>query len=466
VKCRICWSIIVGVALVAAAACSSSSGGSPTSGAPASGGGPASGGETAASSGGGGGGEVELSLWHSLSGPSAAALTSLIDQFNGANTGKIKVTATFQGNYSAAQSKYTAAVQSHSTPSIMMMNDVGTQFMIDAGQSTPLWQIAKGDPSFDPSTVPAAVAAYFSDSNGLLSMPFNASQPMMYINTAVAKAAGLDPDNPPATWAEVVQWAEQIKAKTGKYGFDTAFQDSWQIEELTATAGLPFCTPDNGRGSGSATAISVTDPAQIGFLTDIQKMYQSGVALNTGTDGNAANAALSSGKAGISFNSSGTYTALHSASPDIVAVAYPHVGSGGGVVAGGASLWIQKDGHSAGEQQAALKLLLFLHSTDSQVAFWKASGYMPTNTAAATSDAGKALLASDPSVNRMYQQFAANPANNATAGCRMGPFTQIRSAVMDQFTRMLSGGDPKALMATAEQNAAGILKDYASRVGK
>lgn len=38
-------------------------------------------------------------------------------------------------------------------------------------------------------------------------------------NKALFSEAGLDPENPPATWADVVAYSKQIKEKTGKFGY-------------------------------------------------------------------------------------------------------------------------------------------------------------------------------------------------------------------------------------------------------
>lgn len=38
-------------------------------------------------------------------------------------------------------------------------------------------------------------------------VPFHNSTPLLYINADKAKEAGLDPNKPPQTWAELTDWA-------------------------------------------------------------------------------------------------------------------------------------------------------------------------------------------------------------------------------------------------------------------
>ena len=50
-------------------------------------------------------------------------------------------------------------------------------------------------------------------------IPTNNETMALIWNAALFQAAGLDPDKPPATWDELVQFSKQIKDKTGKNGY-------------------------------------------------------------------------------------------------------------------------------------------------------------------------------------------------------------------------------------------------------
>ena len=54
--------------------------------------------------------------------------------------------------------------------------------------------------------------------DSLYGSPYTFSTPTLFYNADIFKAAGLDPENPPATWDEVLKDALQIKQKTGKEG--------------------------------------------------------------------------------------------------------------------------------------------------------------------------------------------------------------------------------------------------------
>ena len=64
-------------------------------------------------------GEQEITFWYSNSGSGKDAINQLVSEFNAANKGKIKVKASYQGSYADVQQKFSAAVQSKSTPAIL-----------------------------------------------------------------------------------------------------------------------------------------------------------------------------------------------------------------------------------------------------------------------------------------------------------------------------------------------------------
>jgi len=69
---------------------------------------------------------------------------------------------------------------------------------------------------------------------------------ILYINADLFRQAGLDPNRPPATWAELRADAQQLKQKTGKFGVFIIRSSSFGAAELIASAGGRMIGP-NGR---------------------------------------------------------------------------------------------------------------------------------------------------------------------------------------------------------------------------
>ncbi|KQS09020.1 sugar ABC transporter substrate-binding protein [Curtobacterium sp. Leaf183] len=418
----------------------------------------ASGSATTASS-----GPVTVQFWHAMAGPAATELDSLVTEYNADNTDHATVKASFQGDYAAVQTKYTAAVQSSSTPDLLMMNDVSTGFMMDSGQTVAPSSLGK----VDTSTMAPAATRYYSGKDGLAAMPFSVSVPVLYIDRALATKAGLDPSSPPKTLAEVATWAKQIHQASGAYGFSMNMGDSWMLEELSAAGGKAFCTPQNGRGSRPATGVSLTSDSQVDFMTTLQSLYQGGVALNPGTDSAAMNSAFASGKVGMLLTSSGAYTTVDPDGSKSVVASFPTTASSkdAGQVIGGNALWISGKGHSSAQQQASFDFAKWLQTPEVQAKWAKATGYLAMDTGAADTSVGKRSLA-DPNVATMYRQLAADPASTAAAGCVTGAFPTVRATVIGAFNRVVEGSDVASTMRTAEQQAKSQIASYNQAAGK
>lgn len=158
------------------------------------------------------------------------------------------------------------------------MNDTSTGYMIDSKMTTPVYKLAKGDSDFDTADLQPVALKYYSDDNGLLSLPFAISQPVTYINNKLAQEAGLDVSNPPTTFDEVVDWANTIHEKTGAYGFSMNMVDSWILEMLSASHGELIATPDNGRGGKDVTGVNMTSKTQLDMFQKIVDMFKDGTA--------------------------------------------------------------------------------------------------------------------------------------------------------------------------------------------
>ncbi len=70
-------------------------------------------------------------------------------------------------------------------------------------------------------------------------IPYVFSTPMLFYNADLFRAAGLDPDKPPRTWAELKTASLAIKQKTGKEGFGAGAYDQfdWMRQALILSNG-------------------------------------------------------------------------------------------------------------------------------------------------------------------------------------------------------------------------------------
>ena len=142
-------------------------------------------------------------------------MNDIANDFN-ASQSDYKIVPVFKGTYDQTLAAGIAAYRSGNAPAILQVYEVGTATMIQAKKAVfPVSDVFKqaGVPLDEKAFVPT-IASYYSDSKTghLISMPFNSSTPVLYYNKDAFKKAGLDPNHPPKTWAEVEADAKKLKA--------------------------------------------------------------------------------------------------------------------------------------------------------------------------------------------------------------------------------------------------------------
>jgi sn-glycerol 3-phosphate transport system substrate-binding protein len=144
----------------------------------------------------------------------------------------------FKGTYDETLTSAIAAFRANEQPAIIQVYEVGTGTMMAAeGAVYPVYQLMKDQgEAWDQSQFIAPVVGYYSDTSGnVLSLPFNSSTPIMYYNKDVFKKAGLDPETPPRTWAEVEAFSRKIKESgAAACGFTSTWMSWIQTENLNA----------------------------------------------------------------------------------------------------------------------------------------------------------------------------------------------------------------------------------------
>ncbi|MFI6693953.1 extracellular solute-binding protein [Streptomyces sp. NPDC050433] len=415
-------------------------------------------------------GPVTVTLWHGVGGPAGEALQKEIDAFNKANTGKISVKASFQGNYADAIAKYTSATRDGGTPSIMVSNDITTGYLRDTKQTVSAQAMAAANPKdLDLDQLRPAARNYYTADGELLAVPLNTSMPLLYVNDKLLDRAGVDRSTL-GTLKGVAAAARKIHAEvSGVKGIDMPL-DGWWFEQLTAAAGVPYCTPYNGREEDGATALKLTSAPQRAAIGTMAELYTDGVALDTGVDGNAALSAFATGKTAMMFNSSGAIGGLkESGMTDYTALPYPLSGSKGtaGPAVGGAAMWVDQAGHSEAEQVASWKVVSYLASAEAQERFAEASGYAPINTGVDNSPAWKQFLTKNEPYAVLGKQFAETPATTATSGCLTGAMTGVRAEVVPAMQQAFSGKTSlDSALKAAEKAATAKIQDYRKQAGQ
>lgn len=415
-----------------------------------------------------GAGPTTITFWHSMDASNGVALNKLVEQFNTENAGRIQVDAVYQGAYDDAITKYKASVQSSTTPSMVQIYDIGTQFMIDSGQVVPISAFAERD-GYDLGQIQPNIAGYYAVSGQQWSMPLNSSVPLLYYNKDAFRAAGLDPDDPPANLAEIRAASEQLSADRGgpvAYGFGAAIY-GWLLEQLASTSQQLWCDAENGRGGGRVAAAELDQPSTVEAVTWWQQMVRDGLAVNTGRATKDAQDAFKAGQTAITLESTGALKSFTKAAEgkfELGVAPYPVVSGeladGAGPSIGGASLWVSGLGHTEAEKEASWRFIQFLSSPESQAQWHIETGYFPINSEALELPVEQEYLAANPNFTVAIDSLESTELAPTSTGCVAGSMPQIRKASEDGLERALIGQDPLASMQKAKENVAVTIDNY------
>ena len=411
---------------------------------------------------------ANIDFWFAEQAANQDTLLRMVDEFN-ASQDKIRVTAAFQGSYDESTSKYLAALRSGALPDIVQVVDFETQRVIDS-QSVARAQDCIDAENYDLSDYLPRVVAYWSVGGDLWSYPFTAAADVLYYNSLAFQKAGLDPADPPATLDEVRAYSQKlVDTGTTRHGIAIEMH-SWSIENWLSKFDQPIVNNDNGRTARATQAVFDSDPGRELFWW-LDAMVDDGLAVNVGRNPSGADTLLTIG-AGDSAMTHGSSAAMRSVFgvlesgefPDVKVAVSPMAGGEGGVVVGGASLFIVNKS-SPVEQEAARIFARWLNEPAQQAEWHIGSGYVPLRTSAAQLPAIQEFWAANPQFRVVYDQLSGDEVTIANSGAVIGPFSEVRRAIVEGLESMLlQGTDPATALSNAAKAANSAISSYNSRL--
>jgi len=322
----------------------------------------------------------------------------------------------------------------------------------------------------DISDIEPNIMGYYSVGGKLYSMPFNTSNPMLYYNKDAFKAAGLDPNKPPRTFAEVKDYAAKLTkkgadGKVSQYGYSMAIY-GWFFEQLLAASGGLYLDNGNGR-DGLATKATFNSPEGIAILQWWKDMYDAGILGNYGRPTAETQKAFDAQQTAMMIESTaGLRSRLTAAQGKF------ELGTGflprpnedayktSGTIIGGASLWIMK-GRPAAEEACAWELVKYSVAPKTQAQWHIATGYYPVNKRGYDDPDDKAWRDKYPQFQTAIDQLHLAPNIRQTQGALTGVMPQARQEVETAIESvLLKNVSPKDALDLAAKNVTAAIENY------
>ncbi|HPD91079.1 MAG: sn-glycerol-3-phosphate ABC transporter substrate-binding protein UgpB [Rhodobacter sp.] len=403
--------------------------------------------------------QTEIQWWHAMGGRLGELVEEIAANFNASQSDYV-VVPSFRGTYAETMNGAIAAFRAGEQPAIVQVFEVGTGTMMAAeGAVYPIYQLmADHHANFDPAAYLPAVVGYYTDPDGnMLSFPFNSSTPILYYNKDIFAAAGLDPNTPPRTWADMETMSRQIiSSGAASCGFTTRWPSWVHLENFLAWHNLPLATQQNGFAGFDTELVLNQQAPLIRHWENLARWQSEGVfSWAGGGAGPDAGPKFYSGECAMMMESSaGRAGVLSNATFNVGYGMMPYYDDVAGApqnsIIGGATLWVLT-GQSQAQYEGVARFFEFLSQPEQQAWWHQNTGYLPITQAAYDLTREQGYYDANPGADISIQQMNLNPPTENSRGLRFGNFVQIRDVISEEMEAMITGAE------TAQQAADNVV---------
>lgn len=418
---------------------------------------------------------VKVVFWHSMTGAAATNIESTAKAYN-ETVGKekgITIAPVFQGTYDEASTKLAAVLRSGSQeelPDIMQLSSKGIFDVKDSKYIVPVQQFIDRDKSgLNASDLNPNALQYAMYNDKMLGLPFSNSSIMLYYNKDHFRSAGLDPENPPKTLAELAKTVQALTVKNGdkitRYGI------SAQLRFFLLGTWIPMqgenkyiFDKEEGRTGTPTTMTMTSDGTLKTLLTEWQKVLATGGAEFTDP------APTKGFQSGLYSMIPASTASMGGFKKDIIDAGLFDVGvaelprvnetSTSGTGIGGSAVYLF-DRANKDSLLGAWDYLKYLATPEVSAKWFMNTGYYPMNTKAMELPETKEFLVKSPQFN-IIKKISENSKNYKKYLEPWIPsFTDVDRIVQDEIIRFSSGSqDLDKTIVNIDSKSKQMLKDW------
>jgi sn-glycerol 3-phosphate transport system substrate-binding protein len=401
---------------------------------------------------------VEVSLYYpvAVGGPVTKTIDGMVADFEKENP-DIKIKAVYAGTYQDSLVKALTAFKSGSPPTMAVLLSTDLFTLIDEGAIQPIDALASS--ADDKKWISGFFGSFMENSQTggkTWGIPFQRSTIVMFYNKTLFKEAGLDPEKPPATWAETVSYAKKLtkidaNGNVAHWGIkipSTGFA-YWIFQGMT--------TPNDTILMNSAGTQTYFDkPGAVEALqwwVDLSAKHK--VMAKGAIEWGTTPKDFLEQKAAMVWTTTGNLTNLRKNATFPFGVAMLPAAKHRGSPTGGGNFYVFNKTTPA-QQQAAMKFIRWA-SEPQRAAQWSiATGYVATRPDAWDTPEMKKYVKEVPAADVARQQLEFSVAELSTHDNQ-----RVTKALNDNLQAALSGTKtPKAALKDAQRESDRILRSW------
>jgi sn-glycerol 3-phosphate transport system substrate-binding protein len=401
--------------------------------------------------------DLEFYFPVAVGGDAAATIEGLTADYMAENP-DVNITAIYTGSYADTTTRAITAARGGNAPQLAILLSVDMFAMIDEDIVLP-WDDVLTQEEID-TWIGGFYPSFMRNSQTegkTWGIPFQRSTPVLYWNKDAFAAAGLDPETPPATWDEMVEFGKALTVRDDagnvtQWGvrIPSSGFPSWLFTGLVASAG------QDGLANDAGTEVYFNTPEVIGALEYLVALANEHEIMEPGIlDWGATPRAFMDGNAAMIWTTTGNLTNIRTNSPFPFGVGMLPANVRPGAPTGGGNFYLFK-GSSDEQTRAAIDFVKWATAPE-QAAEWSiATGYVAPREDTWETERMKAYAEEVPGALVAREQLAyAVPELSTFEGPR------ITKIMNDNIAAAIVGDKtPAQAMADAQAAADAILAAY------
>ncbi|WP_420596381.1 ABC transporter substrate-binding protein [Deinococcus sp.] len=406
--------------------------------------------------------QTTVEFWHSFGDAKRADwIQGLATEYNKTHPDTV-VKPVYKGSYNDSLQATILAARQNKPPAMVQIFEVGSQLALDSG----MFQPVSGIKNVDFSDYLKPVINYYTIGGKVNSLPFNSSSPVLYYNKALMKKAGLDASKPPTTFGALLDACKKIEAAkldTTCFGMSL---NGWFVEQWMAEQGATLLNNGNGR-DGRATASNLDSAAAKNIFGFFKTLQDNKYFTYTGKleDWDGSDAIFTNQKTVFHITSTADIGNINDAAKKsgfemgVGVLPIPTGTTRGGVVIGGASLWIPKN-ISKAQAEGALDFALFMTNTKNMADWHKLTGYYPVRQSSITALRNQGWFTQTPLQLVAFNQLTTTKPSPATAGGLNGTAIETRKIIEEGLQKVLGGANADTALSETKTRVDAALGEY------
>jgi sn-glycerol 3-phosphate transport system substrate-binding protein len=401
---------------------------------------------------------VELTMYYpvAVGGPITKIIDGMVARFEKAHP-DIKVKPVYAGNYDDTRVKALTALKAGQPVQLSVLFSIDLFELIGQEVIVPFDEVATSaeDKAWLKSFYPALMA------NGVTGgktygIPFQRSTIVLYYNKDAFKEAGLDPNKPPRTWAEMIEMGKKLTKKDAsgnvtRWGvkIPSTGYAYWMFQALAIENGEELMNQ-----AGNQTYFD--KPAVIEALQAWSDMSRKHGVMSPGTvEWGTLRQDFLEGSTAMMWHTTGNLTPVREAAKFDFGVAMLPANKRPGSPTGGGNFYIFKKA-SPEERKAALAFIKWMTAPEVTAEWSIATGYVAISPAAYETPAMKKYAADFPAALVARDQF-----QYAVAEFSVNENARVKKFLDDGIQAVLTGAkSPEEALKAAQQQADRVLRAY------